>query len=191
MPVYLLAFGLGMVVGTPLAGRLADWSVLRTVLIGMVSMMAALLVFTMTSSSFIPGLLTTFVLAMLTSLMAVGLQMRLMQVAGEAQTIGAAMNHSALNLANALGAWLGGAVIAAGLRLPRPQRRGRRALRARARGHARHDRAAAAHERSVGGGDVGREPVVARLVGPGAVGARLARPVDAGLLEADALQDPA
>ena len=46
--------------------------------------------------------------------MALGLQMRLMQVAGEAQTIGAAMNHSSLNLANALGAWLGGAVIAAG-----------------------------------------------------------------------------
>jgi DHA1 family inner membrane transport protein len=29
--------------------------------------------------------------------------------------LGAALNHSALNLANALGAWLGGLVIAAGL----------------------------------------------------------------------------
>jgi DHA1 family inner membrane transport protein len=28
--------------------------------------------------------------------------------------LGAALNHSALNLANALGAWLGGLVIAAG-----------------------------------------------------------------------------
>ena len=30
------------------------------------------------------------------------------------------MNHSSLNIGNALGAWLGGLVIAAGLRLPRP-----------------------------------------------------------------------
>jgi MFS transporter, DHA1 family, inner membrane transport protein len=114
VPLYLLAFGLGMVVGTPLAGRLADWSVLRTIAIGMVSMMLVLLLFTFTSAWFLPGLLTTFAVSVLTSLVAVGLQMRLMQVAGDAQTIGAAMNHSALNLANALGAWLGGVVIAAG-----------------------------------------------------------------------------
>ena len=37
-----------------------------------------------------------------------------MDVAGDAQTIGAAMNHASLNVANALGAWLGGLVIAAG-----------------------------------------------------------------------------
>ena len=42
------------------------------------------------------------------------LQLRLMDVAGEAQTLGAAMNHASLNVANALGAWLGGLVIAAG-----------------------------------------------------------------------------
>ena len=41
--------------------------------------------------------------------------MRLMAAAGDAQMLGAALNHSALNLANALGAWLGGLVIAAGL----------------------------------------------------------------------------
>jgi len=44
----------------------------------------------------------------------VNLQLRLMSVAGEAQTLGAAMNHSSLNIGNALGAWLGGLVIAAG-----------------------------------------------------------------------------
>jgi DHA1 family inner membrane transport protein len=44
----------------------------------------------------------------------VNLQLRLMSVAGEAQTLGAAMNHSSLNIGNALGAWIGGLVIAAG-----------------------------------------------------------------------------
>ena len=37
-----------------------------------------------------------------------------MDVAGDAQSLAAAGNHAALNLANALGAFLGGAVIAAG-----------------------------------------------------------------------------
>jgi DHA1 family inner membrane transport protein len=49
-----------------------------------------------------------------------GLQMRLMNVAGDAQTLAAALNHSSFNLANALGAWLGGLVLAAGLGLTAP-----------------------------------------------------------------------
>ncbi len=47
-------------------------------------------------------------------MLVVNLQLRLMDVAGDAQTLGAAMNHASLNVANALGAWLGGLVIAAG-----------------------------------------------------------------------------
>jgi DHA1 family inner membrane transport protein len=42
------------------------------------------------------------------------LQTRLMDVAADAQTLAAASNHSAFNIANALGAWLGGLVIAWG-----------------------------------------------------------------------------
>ena len=43
VPVFLLAFGLGMVAGTWLAGELADWSVFRSLLIGSRSGMAAVL----------------------------------------------------------------------------------------------------------------------------------------------------
>ena len=58
--------------------------------------------------------LATFFLG---TLVAIGpaLQIRLMDVAGDAQTLAAALNHSAFNAANALGAWLGGVSIAAGL----------------------------------------------------------------------------
>ena len=42
------------------------------------------------------------------------LQTRLMDVAQDAQTLAAALNHSAFNTANALGPWLGGMAIAAG-----------------------------------------------------------------------------
>ncbi len=114
VPLYLLVFGTGMVVGTPLAGRLADWSVFRTVLLGSLLMGLTLITFTVTSQWFLPGLVNLFVLSVVSSVLVVGLQMRLMQVAGDAQTIGAAMNHASLNVANALGAWLGGVVVAAG-----------------------------------------------------------------------------
>jgi MFS transporter, DHA1 family, inner membrane transport protein len=114
VPLYLLAFGSGMVVGTPLGGRLADWSVFRSMLAGGVLMGLTLVVFSVTSQWFLAGLVTVFLLSTFSSVFVVGLQMRLMQVAGDAQTIGAAMNHSSLNLANALGAWLGGAVVGAG-----------------------------------------------------------------------------
>ena len=42
------------------------------------------------------------------------LQARLMDVAGDGQTLAAALNHSAFNTANAIGPLLGGLAIAAG-----------------------------------------------------------------------------
>jgi len=45
------------------------------------------------------------------------LQTRLMDVAGDAQALAAALNHSAFNVANAIGPWLGGMAIAAGFGL--------------------------------------------------------------------------
>ena len=48
------------------------------------------------------------------SAVAPALQTRLMEVAHGAQTLAAALNHSALNIGNATGAFVGGLVIAAG-----------------------------------------------------------------------------
>ncbi len=114
VPLFLLVFGAGMIAGTALGGRLADWSVLRTLLVAFAAMGLLLALFTQTAHWLVPALATGFGIAVSTSVVAVVLQMRLMHVAGDAETIGAALNHSALNLANALGAWLGGVVIAAG-----------------------------------------------------------------------------
>ena len=115
VPLFLLAFGVGGTLGTYVAGRMADWSVLRSLVIGSAGMGGGLALFTLTAHQPVPGVLTVLVIAALGSVLVVNLQLRLMHVAGEAQTLGAAMNHSALNAANALGAWLGGLVIAAGL----------------------------------------------------------------------------
>src|SRR5918998_4938565 len=115
VPWVLLVFGVGGVLGTALGGRLADLALFRSLVGAMVSM-GVLLGLVALFASWAPGLLAgLFLLAATASVLVVTLQLRLMEVAGEAQMLGAALNHSALNAANALGAWLGGVVIAAGL----------------------------------------------------------------------------
>ncbi len=114
VPAFLLAFGVGMVVGTWLAGELADWSVFRSLLGSALGMAVVLLLFSALAPAGWWLLPVGFAVTVLGSVLVVNLQLRLMDVAGEAQTIGAALNHASLNIANAAGAWLGGLVIAAG-----------------------------------------------------------------------------
>lgn len=114
VPIFLLVFGVGMFIGTSLGGRLADWSIGRTIVIGLGAAGLLLVLFTQSVAHPIPALLTVLGISIATSLFVVGLQLRLMNAAGDARTLGAASNHAALNLANALGAWLGGIVISAG-----------------------------------------------------------------------------
>lgn len=113
-PWFLVAFGIGSVLGTWLAGRLADWDVERSVVGGFVASVVVLLLVVAGAGS--PAALLVLVLAVgvLGSVLAINLQLRLMHVAGEAEMLGAALNHSALNVANGLGAWLGAVVIAGG-----------------------------------------------------------------------------
>jgi DHA1 family inner membrane transport protein len=114
VPVFTAAFGVGMVAGTWLAGRLAEWDVFRSLIwSGIGSGMVMLLVWAVAPYGWLL-LPAIFLVTAIGSVLVVNLQLRLMAVSGEAQTLGAAMNHASLNLANALGAWLGGVVIAAG-----------------------------------------------------------------------------
>ena len=115
LPVVLFVYGIGGVVGTWLAGRLGDWALFRSLAGALVALMAVL-AGTALVAQWAPGLVVGVLLVSISgSTLAILLQLRLMETAGEAQMLGAALNHSALNLANALGAWLGGLVIAAGL----------------------------------------------------------------------------
>ena len=114
IPVFLLVFGLGSVGGTLLAGRLADWDNVRQVIGGLGATVVVLLAFYELASFAPAALLCVFLVGALGSVVAIGLQIRLMSAAGDAQMLGAALNHASLNIANGLGAWLGGLVIAAG-----------------------------------------------------------------------------
>ena len=114
VPVFLLSFGLGMVAGTWVAGEMAAWSVMGSLVGSGVATTVVLLVFWVVAPYGWWLLPVVFLITAIGSVMVVNLQLRLMDVAGDAVTLGAAMNHAALNLANALGAWLGGLVIALG-----------------------------------------------------------------------------
>ena len=114
VPVVLAMFGLGMVAGNVLGSRLADRALMPTVGGMLVWSIAVLLAYVFTAHSMVLGSINIFLIG---TTVAIGpaLQLRLMDVAGDAQVMAAALNHSAFNMANALGAWLGGLAIAAGL----------------------------------------------------------------------------
>ena len=114
IPLFLLVFGIGSVIGTWAAGRLADWDVNRTVLSGFLSSIVVLVLVFLLSPYAVPALLLVFGVGVVGSVLAISLQMRLMHTAGDAQMLGAALNHAALNIANGLGAWLGSVVLTAG-----------------------------------------------------------------------------
>jgi DHA1 family inner membrane transport protein len=99
---------------------MADWSIFRSLIIGGVGMAGTMLLFWVAAPHGWAALPVVFLITTLGSVLVVNLQLRLMDVAGDAQTLGAAMNHASLNIANALGAWLGGVVIAAGWGLRAP-----------------------------------------------------------------------
>lgn len=114
VPLFVLALGLGMVAGTWLAGELAAWSVYRSLLLSGATGVVLMLVYYLAAPHGWLLLPVAFLVTATGSVLVVNLQLRLMDVAGDAVTLGAAMNHAALNIANALGAWLGGLVIAGG-----------------------------------------------------------------------------
>jgi len=114
VPVVLLAFGVGGLLGTALGGRLADRALFRSLVGATVAVGVLLAAVTLTAGNALSLTANVFCVAAAASTMVVLLQLRLMEVAGDAQMLGAALNHSALNAANALGAWVGGVVIAAG-----------------------------------------------------------------------------
>ena len=112
--VFLLTLGVGMVFGNWLAGRLVDWSLRASLLGAPVALALALALFWLLIPRGWAALPAAFLVTTTGSVLALGLMLRLIDAAGHAETLGAAVSHASLNIGNALGAWLGGLVIAAG-----------------------------------------------------------------------------
>ncbi|WP_424887749.1 MFS transporter [Streptomyces sp. XH2] len=110
----LALFGTGMTLGVLAAGPLTDRA-LRPTLYGALAGLAAVLVlFDFTVHVKWAALATVVLIGAAGSMTSTPLQMLIMNKAKSAPTLAAASNHSAFNLANAGGAWLGGVAIAAG-----------------------------------------------------------------------------
>ena len=113
VPFALAAFGIGLTAGNLIAPRFADRALMPTA--------GGLLVWSAIALALYP-LAAGHLWSILLDVTAVGvggalgtvMQTRLMDVAGDAQALAAALNHAAFNAANALGPYLGGLAIAAG-----------------------------------------------------------------------------
>ncbi|OLO07696.1 MFS transporter [Salinicola sp. MH3R3-1] len=113
IPVAQAAFGAGAIIGNIAGGKLYDRMQLKGVGWLLVWCIAILLLFPLAAQSLWSILLICVAIGTMVSL-SPALQTRLMDVAADAQTLAAASNHAAFNVANALGPWLGGVAIGAG-----------------------------------------------------------------------------
>jgi DHA1 family inner membrane transport protein len=113
VPFAICVFGAGMVTGNVVGPRFADRALLPTIGWALVWNAAVLALFSVAVRNAWTAVPAIFLVG---TMFAAGpaLQTRLMDVGKDAQVLAAALNHSAFNVANALGAWLGGVAIAAG-----------------------------------------------------------------------------
>jgi DHA1 family inner membrane transport protein len=114
IPLALMIFGMGMVVGNLVGGKMADVSVIGWLYTSITALAVVLAVFVAAAHNPWTALVCLFCIGAAGSSVGPALQTRLMDVAHDAQSLAAALMHSAFNFANAAGAWIGGVVIAAG-----------------------------------------------------------------------------
>lgn len=110
----LFLFGVGSFLGTVLAGKLANRSLMPTLCITLVLLTIILVLFTWTVHDKTLASITVFIFGFTAFATVPLLQTKIVQTAKEAPTLAAAVNISAFNLANAIGAYLGGETIRAG-----------------------------------------------------------------------------
>jgi DHA1 family inner membrane transport protein len=113
VPIIMALFGVGMNVGNVVGSKLADIALMGTIGGMLVFNIVVMTLFSVTAASPWMLCLCTFLIGC-TFAAGPAIQTRLMDVAADGQTLAAASMHSAFNIANALGAWLGGLVITLG-----------------------------------------------------------------------------
>ncbi|MEV6124263.1 MFS transporter [Streptomyces sp. NPDC052077] len=110
----LVLFGLGMVGGNLVGGRFADRALMPMLYVSLGALSVVLALFTLTAHDRIAAAVTVFLIGAFGFATVPPLQKRVLDHAHGAPTLASALNIGAFNLGNALAAWLGGLVIAAG-----------------------------------------------------------------------------
>lgn len=111
----LVLFGAGITVGNLMGGRLSDWRPMATILGGFGLLTLALLALPFALGSVLPAMVMVFVWGMVHFAAGAPLQPRIVEKALGAN-LAATLNQSAFNLGNALGASLGGLLLAYGVK---------------------------------------------------------------------------
>ena len=111
VPIALAIWGIGMVIGGLASGWLADRHLFKTMIGSLISAAFAFVLASFMVSHVYTAIVALFLIGCTIIGLCSALQTHLMDIAGDAQTLAASLNHSAFNLANALGAFLGGWVL--------------------------------------------------------------------------------
>jgi len=111
VPMALAIWGVGMVIGGLLSGHFADKNLNKTIVGILISSALTFICVCFLMKNLYTAIIGLFFIGLVIIGLSNTLQMRLMHVAGDAQGLAASLNHSAFNLANALGAFLGGWAI--------------------------------------------------------------------------------
>ncbi|MCY0904754.1 MFS transporter [Arthrobacter sp. H14-L1] len=114
LPVVVALYGLGMVTGNVIGGKIADRSVLGSIYAVMAFIALMLLLYSLAIHVQWSALVMIFVVGAAGAMLVPALQTRLLDVSPDAPSLASSLNHAALNVANALGAFLGGLVISWG-----------------------------------------------------------------------------
>jgi DHA1 family inner membrane transport protein len=114
----LVIYGLGLTLGNWLGGKFADHSADRTLIVTLASLSAVLVAFALLMPFAWPTGVLIFLWGIASFALVPPLQVRVMAAAGDAPNLASSVNIGAFNLGNALGAALGGGVIASGFGYP-------------------------------------------------------------------------
>ncbi|MGO4110529.1 MFS transporter [Paenibacillus sp. YAF4_2] len=107
----LILFGIGVTVGNIVGGKLADWKLMPSILGLYLAIAVILTIFTFTVHNEITAVITIFLWGVASFAVFPGLQVRIMSLAQAAPALASTSSHSAGNLGNAAGAFIGGWVI--------------------------------------------------------------------------------
>ncbi|GBQ10262.1 MFS transporter [Acetobacter cerevisiae] len=110
--IYMVIWGAGMLVGANAGAWLVDRNINLAAIIALAGSAVIMFAFSTVLHSNLALMLIVFLIPTFVNGLGPALQTRLMDFAGDAQTLAASLNHSAFNIANALGASLGSVLLA-------------------------------------------------------------------------------